>query len=98
MYNVTGKRILVAAQLNQGIVEVPDIYEMPRHVIDFTFNKKLGKHIELKLGVKDLLAQDHLTQQVYKFKQNTTLQSITLINKRYDTGRTWSLGIKWMLK
>lgn len=98
MYNVTGKRILVAAQLNQAIVEVPDIYEMPRHVIDFTFNKKLGKQIELKFGIKDLLSQDHLTQQTYEYQQNGTNQRVTLTNKRYNTGRTWSLGVNWTLK
>lgn len=98
MYNVTGKRIMVAAQLNQGVVEVPDIYEMPRHVIDFTFNKKLGKQIELKFGIKDLLAQDHFTQQTYEYQQNEANHRITLTNERYNTGRTWSLGVNWILK
>jgi hypothetical protein len=98
MYNVTGERILVAAQLNQGIVEVPDIYEMPRHVVDFTFNKKLSKQIELKFGIKDLLAQDHTTQQTYEYQQDGIDKTTTLINKRYNSGRTWSLGINWILK
>ena len=98
MYNVTGKRILVAAQLNQGVVEVPDIYEMPRHVIDFTFNKKIGKQIELKFGIKDLLAQDHLTQQTYEYQKDGIPKEISLINKLYNTGRTWSLGINWLIK
>ena len=89
---------MVAAQLNQGVVEVPDIYEMPRHVIDFTFNKKLGKQIELKFGIKDLLAQDHFTQQTYEYQQNEANHRITLTNKRYNTGRTWSLGVNWTLK
>ncbi len=92
MYNVMGERILVAAQLNQGVVLVPDIYEMPRHVIDFSFNKKIGKQLELKFGIKDILAQDHRTQQTY---DDGNGGSISLANKRYNTGRTVSLGANW---
>lgn len=92
MYNVMGERILVAAQLNQGVVLVPDIYEMPRHVIDFTFNKKIGKQLEIKVGLKDILAQEHRTQQTYDNGKGGT---ITLSNKVYTTGRTFSLGAGW---
>lgn len=92
MYNVIGQRILVAAQLNQGVVLIPDIYEMPRHVVDFSINKKLGKQLELKAGIKDILAQDHKTQQTY---ENGNGQTVTLVNKLYNTGRTLSLGASW---
>lgn len=92
MYNVMGERILVAAQLNQGQVLIPDIYETPRHVIDFSFNKKLGKKLELKFGLKDILAQDHRTQQTY---EDGNGGSVTLVNKLYNTGRTISLGATW---
>ncbi len=95
MYNVMGKRILVAAQLNQGEVVIPDIYEMPRNVIDFSLNKKLGKKLELKFGVKDLLAQDYKTQQTYEYVKNGENKSITLNNKTYNLGRTISLGASW---
>jgi len=98
MYNVTGKRILVAAQLNQGFVEVPDIWEMPRNVIDFSFNKKLTNVLELKIGIKDLLAQRHLIQQDYEYIKDGEIESITLTNKRFLTGRTISAGISWKIK
>ncbi len=98
MYNVTGKRILVAAQINQGLVEVPDIWEMPRNVVDFSFNKKLPHGIELKFGIKDMLAQRHLTQQDYTFVKNGEIETVTLENKRYYTGRTFSAGISWKIK
>lgn len=97
MYNVMGKRILVAAQLNQGVVEVPDIYEMPRHVIDFALNKKIGKQLELKFGIKDLLSQDNITRQTFEYNKEGKAGTVTLINKRYNTGRTWSLGISYKL-
>ena len=95
MYNVMGKRILVAAELNQGEVVVPDIYEMPRHVLDFSFNKKVGKHMELKLGIKDLLAQNFVTQQTYEYQKDGASKSVTLNNKTYNLGRTWTMGASW---
>lgn len=95
MYNVMGKRILVAAQLNQGEVVVPDIYEMPRHVVDFSLNKKIGKRLELKFGIKDLLAQNFVTQQTYEYVKDGVAKSATLTNKVYNFGRTVLLGGSW---
>ncbi len=95
MYNVMGKRILVAAQLNQGDVASPDIYEMPRHVIDFTLNKKIGKKIELKLGLKDLLAMNFVTQQNYEYVKNGISKSVDVNNRTYNLGRTITLGAVW---
>ena len=95
MYNVMGKRILVAAQLNQGEVVIPDIYEMPRHVVDFSLNKKIGKKLELKFGIKDLLAQDYVTQQTYEYVKDGVTKSATLTNNVYNLGRTVSLGGSW---
>lgn len=92
MYNVVGKRILIAAQLNQGQVVVPDVYEMPRHVVDFSLNKKIGKRWELKLGVKDLLSQNFVTQQTYDYIKDGVSKSATLTNKVYKPGRIWSIG------
>lgn len=97
MYNTMGKRIMVAAQLNQSQVVIPDIYEMPRHVLDFSFNKKIGNHIELKFGIKDLLAQNYVTQQTYEYVKNGENKSATLRNKVYNNGRTWSVGLSWKL-
>jgi len=92
MYNVMGKRILVAAQLNQGNVVVPDIYEMPRHVIDFSINKRIGKRWELKFGIKDLLAQNFVTQQTFDYVKDGVSKSVVLNNKVYNLGRTISIG------
>lgn len=97
VYNVMGKRIVVAAQVNQGQVIVPDIYEMPRHVVDFVLSKKLGKHFELKCGVKDILAQDFVTQQTFDYVKDGAEKSKTLTNKKYNLGRTWSIGASYKL-
>jgi CarboxypepD_reg-like domain/TonB-dependent Receptor Plug Domain len=94
MYNVIGSRILVAAQLNQGTVVEPSIVELPRNVLDYTISKKLGKKLELKFGIKDILAQDNHTQQTFEYTTpNGISKSATVTTKRYNLGRTWSLGI-----
>lgn len=97
MYNVTGKRIMVAAQLNQGEVIIPDIYEMPRNVIDLSLNKKMGKRLKMKFGVKDLLAQDYKTQQTYEYLKDGVTKHSTLTNKVYNQGRTLQVGLSWKL-
>jgi len=94
MYNIMGKRIMVAAELNQGNVVIPDIYEMERHVVDFSLNKKLGKNLELKFGIKDLLAQDFRTQQTFE-NINGSGESVDLVNRLYNSGRTYSLSAVW---
>lgn len=97
VYNVMGKRIVVAAQVNQGEIIVPDIYEMPRHVMDFVISKKLGKHFEIKGGIKDILAQDYVTQQTFEYSKNGETKTKTLTNKVYNLGRTWSIGASYKL-
>jgi outer membrane receptor for ferrienterochelin and colicin len=55
MYNVIGKRLFAV-----GTFGSPDIYYMPRHMVDVTVSKGIGKNIVIKAGVQDLLAQDLL--------------------------------------
>lgn len=93
VYNLIGKRILVAAQINQGEVVIPDIYEMPRNVLDFSFNKKIGQKVELKFGIKDLLAQNFRSQQTYEYTKNGKKKSSVLNNQIYNLGTIFLLGI-----
>lgn len=51
-YNIQGKRLVIAATEN-----VPDVYEMPRNVIDFKLSKQFGKHFAASLTVRDILNQ-----------------------------------------
>lgn len=62
LYNRIGKRIIGVGR-SEGttggneVLRVPDSYEMPRDVIDLSASKRFGSHWELKLNVRDLLAQ-----------------------------------------
>jgi TonB-dependent receptor len=50
LYNVYGPRIAVA-----GALGLPDIYELPRHQLDLSVAKKLGKHFDIKLQAQNVL-------------------------------------------
>jgi len=60
MYNVIGPRVVVA-----GVLDVPEIYEMPRHQIDLSVVKTFGKNrnVDVRLNVTDLLNQETLLLQ-----------------------------------
>ncbi|HEX7240763.1 MAG TPA: TonB-dependent receptor [Longimicrobiaceae bacterium] len=77
LYNVVGKRI---SEVGTG--GLPDTYELPRHVLDLSFQLPLlGGGSTLKLDAKNLLDSPfHLEQG-----------SVT--RHRYTTGRTFSLGV-----
>lgn len=50
LYNIFGKRIFIVGDVNN-----PTIYEMPRHSIDLTVQKKFSDHWEGRFGIQDLL-------------------------------------------
>jgi hypothetical protein len=52
LYNIIGPRLMFV-----GDKDVPHIIQMPRNLIDITLNKKVGKYVTIKLGVKDLFNQ-----------------------------------------
>jgi TonB-dependent receptor len=52
MYNVIGERVVVA-----GVPGIPEVWEMPRHLVDLTVSKKFFDSFEVRFGVQDLLNQ-----------------------------------------
>ncbi len=62
LYNVIGKRILVVG------LDTPDVYEMPRNVIDLTITKSLGKYLQLKAGIQDLFNTKVIEKQFVEYK------------------------------
>jgi hypothetical protein len=109
LYNVIGKRIAAVGRPSPNQWEdIPDIYEMPRNIIDLTFSKMIGKHIEIKGGIKDLLNQ----KVEYVQRVNTTVDMSlysggaieglkkfdeTQITKSFFPGRYFSLGVAFKL-
>lgn len=107
MYNVAGERIYIVGQPKSKPWEyIPNIYEMPRHLVDLTLSKRFGKHLEIKLGIKDLL------NQVVVFKQsiNTDVDLSTYeqglggvvhftrdqIYRQFRPGSYYSIGLQYI--
>jgi outer membrane receptor protein involved in Fe transport len=49
-YNVQGPRLVIVSDLK----ELPNIYEMPRHIVDIKLSKRLGRHFNVSLTIRDL--------------------------------------------
>ncbi|MHC1703632.1 MAG: TonB-dependent receptor [Tenuifilaceae bacterium] len=97
LYNVIGKRIIVVGQLAQNSDDnIPDLYEMPHNLIDITVTKKIGKHIEIKGGIKDLLNEKYKFQQSFSYtnSSNETVER-NLNTKEYKRGTVFSLGLSY---
>ena len=89
LYNVFGKRII-----GVGTPDIPNSYEMPRNILDFTILKRIGKGLVVKFGVKDILNQDFLIQQTMKSED---LPDVNIRVKAYSPGRSFSFGIAYTL-
>ena len=78
LFNVVGKRIAAA-----GVGGLPDTYEMPRHVLDFSMSVPVSGAISVKLDARNLLDAPHLVGQG------------AVTRERYTTGRVLSFGVSW---
>ncbi len=58
LYNVFGKRIFIV-----GSEGYPDVYELPRHLVDFNITQRIGNRFELRFGIQDLLNQSYVLTQ-----------------------------------
>jgi outer membrane receptor for ferrienterochelin and colicin len=72
LYNIIGPRLMFV-----GDEDEPHIIQMPRNLIDISLNKKVGKYITLKLGVKDLF------NQPVELRQNERIQTIPGVSDSY---------------
>ena len=99
LYNRIGKRIIGVGR-SEGTSDsdtnarVPDSYEMPRDVIDLTVSKKIGNHLDLKAGIRDLLAQKIYNKQFADvIYSNGSKKTIAQITRCYQPGRNFTLQV-----
>ena len=78
LYNVIGRRIFAAS-----LLPLPNVYEEPRHVLDFSLRFPLLRGMSGKLDLKNLL------DAPYEVTQGTVQREF------YRAGRTMSLGMSW---
>jgi len=100
LYNRIGKRIVGIGKADTGTGasvnnEIPDTYELSKDVIDITLSKKLGKRVELKGGVKDILNQSIIFQQYPEYMDsNGVLQQRNQNSKSFKPGRYFTLALQ----
>ena len=88
-YNIVGQRIYIV-----GNIQEPNVWENGRHIIDFQVAKIFKEKFEVKLNVKDLLAQkliyfqDLNNDRKYTAEADNTWQEISF-------GQTVSLSLKY---
>ncbi len=88
LYNVMGRRLFAV-----GTFGTPDLYEMPRHALDVTLTKGLGKHFELKVSVQDILNQR--VRLVQDSDGNEKLNGGDEEIMSYRRGQVFSAGISF---
>jgi outer membrane receptor for ferrienterochelin and colicin len=78
LYNVVGERLVSA-----GEAPLPDVRELPRHVVDLSFRTGLFSSMSLKLDAKNLL------DAKYELVQGDVTR------ESYRSGRSYGVGVSW---
>jgi hypothetical protein len=86
-YNVQGPRLVIAGIL-KGFANV---YEMPRHTVDFKVSKTLGKHYAMSLTVRDILNAP--VRRAYQLSDGSY---VDFDNFRYGT--TFQFGFSYKIQ
>ena len=81
-YNLFGRRL---AEVSLG--GTPNVYELPRGSLDFTFAGNFNHAYRIKFSAKNLLNPD--VRKVYPFK------GIDYVAQEYTRGRSFSLGLTY---
>ena len=102
LYNRIGKRIIGVGRSEGSTGDdsnsrVPHSYEMPRNTIDLSLAKKFGKHLELKLNVRDLLAEKIYYKQFAEVTYSDgSKKEVEEIARCYKPGR--NIGLQAIYK
>ena len=102
LYNRIGKRIIGVGRSegstgDDSNARVPHSYEMPRNTIDFSLAKKFGDHLELKLNVRDLLAEKIYYKQFADVTYSDgSKKEVEEIARSYKPGR--NIGLQAIYK
>jgi outer membrane receptor protein involved in Fe transport len=97
LYNCIGKRIVGLGKSNvpyQNVNDiVPDSYEMPRNVVDLSVVKKIGKQIEIRFSVRDILSENTVFMQFPVFRKDEANYQREQVTKRFKQGQSVSIGM-----
>lgn len=97
LYNRIGKRIVGIGRTDissGGTIDndIPDMYEMPRNVIDIVASYTFARRFELKLSARDILGEAVEFCQFPKFTSaDGHVESRKQITRKYNPGRSFQL-------
>ena len=102
LYNRIGRRIIgvgnrYGTASDGSARNIPNSYEMPRNSLDISLGKKLG-HWNLKLSVRDLLAERYLFKQMETVTINNKSKAVEEITRSYRPGRSYNITISYEFK
>ncbi len=83
-FNIVGKRITYIT-----IGGTPNIYELPRPLLNFNIAKELGDHFGVKLSASNLLDA--------KFQEVMTYRGVNYASQTYNSGIGFSVGLSYKL-
>lgn len=85
-----GQRILFATTNTQNFT----VIDLPRHIIDLAVTKGFGSHLDVRVGVQDLLNQ--YTRQYYDTDRNGSISGTeTGSFGRYRRGQYSTVGLTY---
>ncbi len=82
LYNLIGKRIVIV-----GTPTIPNVQELPRHLIDLVVSQKLGNFWTIKIGAKDILNTQVIYRQTFDVEIDGINQERTQDIRRFTPGR-----------
>lgn len=88
-YNVQGPRLAIST--SEGATEAPRVFEMPRHLLDVTVSKKLGKHWTIMARGRNLLNAP--VRRSYKFASGYDYDFDS-----FAWGTEYALNITYLIK
>lgn len=99
LYNRIGKRIVgvgrsVGTSGAEDAKDIPNSYEMPRNTLDLSAGKKWGR-CEVKVTVRDLLAERITFQQMDNITVGGQSRNIAEVTKQYKPGRNYALTVSY---
>jgi TonB-dependent receptor len=97
LYNSIGSRIVIV-----GTPSIPNVYEMPRNLLDGTISKRFNEHLTVKFGVKNILNSSVIYRQTFDVTlvdqegNSSTVERIQDI-RRYSPQRTYYITLTYVL-
>jgi TonB-dependent receptor len=92
-YNVIGPRVVIV-----GVPGIPEVYEMPRHQVDLSIIRTVGKHhnFDVRLNITDLFNQETLLLQDANGDGKLNRETDQRM-QYYKRGTYLQLGLTWRI-